>query len=66
MVDPGEHDLSGTAVREFCEEALEGNDQSKLSADERKKRRAEMVKRFVQHKKVDAPVSFTRYFLLIV
>ena len=63
MVDPGENELSGTAIREFCEEALEGNDHSKLTPEERKQHRDEMVKRFVEHKKIDAPVSHERLLI---
>ena len=57
MVDPGENELSGTAIREFCEEAIEGDETGALSPQEKKKRRAEIVKRFVQHKQMEEPVS---------
>ncbi|XP_063720388.1 ADP-ribose pyrophosphatase, mitochondrial-like isoform X2 [Symsagittifera roscoffensis] len=56
MVDPGENELSGTAIREFCEEAIEGDETGALSPQEKKKRRAEIVKRFVQHKQMEEPI----------
>ena len=56
MVDPGENELSGTAVREFCEEAVEGDNQAALSPEEKKKRRKEMITRFTQHKVMKQPV----------
>ncbi|XP_075260805.1 uncharacterized protein LOC142352232 isoform X2 [Convolutriloba macropyga] len=56
MVDPGENELSGTAVREFCEEAVEGDNQAALSPEEKKKRRKEMITRFTQHKVMKQPI----------
>lgn len=56
MVDPGENELSSTAVREFCEEAIEGNDQSALTKEQKDKSRAKMVHSFMQHKVLNKPI----------